>query len=149
MSTNSTHLHPESAAIGGATDSKHGQQQQQHHQFGHHTSASSEDVQHIIADARARGEARAAAKYPSASSKRASSPCPSTTSHRSTDSARRRREAEDGYNPIQYEYEKKGGFRDWWRRQMLDMSPHGAAALVEAVGQGFVSAFGRLQRAGY
>lgn len=124
----SSHLHPNSA-LGSNMDSRN-------HQGSDHTSTSSDELQRIIADAQARGEARAASKYPSTSSKRASSPCPSTTS---TDSARRRREADDGYNPIQYEYEKKGWFKDWWRRQRLD-NPHGAAALIEAIGQGFTYA---------
>ncbi|KAF4540149.1 General transcription factor II-I repeat domain-containing protein 2B [Lasiodiplodia theobromae] len=127
----SSHLHPNSA-LSSNMNSKN-------HQGSDHTSTSSDELERIIA------EARAASKYPSTSSKRASSPCPSTTS---TDSARRRREADDGYNPIQYEYEKKGGFKDWWRRQRLD-NPHGAAALIEAIGQGFTRAFGDLARAGY
>lgn len=124
----SSHLHPNSA-LGSNMDSKT-------HQGSDHNSTSSDELQRIISDARARGEVRAASKYPSTSSKRASSPCPSTASN---DSARRRREADDGYNPIQYEYEKKGGFKDWWRRQRLD-NPHGAAALIEAIGQGFTYA---------
>lgn len=81
---------------------------------------------HIRAQSQDEGESSTWADLPPPYSARASTP-DAATQH-----------ADDGYNPVRMEGDdKKEGFREWWRRQRMDhLHLHGAAALIDAVGQG-------------
>lgn len=98
----------------------------------------SHDLDRIVAEARALGEARAREEKESSKQekKRGShlspgQPSSARTSMSNDASAQNR----DEYNPIRIEDDERRGFKDWWRRHRMH-HPHGAVAAMDVIGQG-------------